>query len=72
MKHPTYAKCPHCGNTNTQLIQGNGERAKSPDLTLLCVARVQPDAWSFDEKPYPEDFDAAGLVPCGMQWEPNQ
>ena len=66
-------KCPHCGNSDPRLIQDNGERPSSPDLTLLCVARVPPEAWSFDHvKPSPSDFDAAGLVPCGMQWEPNQ
>jgi hypothetical protein len=67
-------KCPNCGNTNRNFIQNNGERPSSPDLTLLCVARVLPDDWSFgsSEKPLPEDYDAKGLVPCGMQWDPNQ
>ena len=66
------ARCPHCGNARSKYIQGNGESAKSPNLTLLCVARVAADAWSFDHvKPSPEDFDTAGLVPCGMQWDPN-
>jgi hypothetical protein len=66
-------RCPHCGNTNDKFIQDNGEPRTSPDLTLLCVARVPPAEWSFDhEKPLPEDHDAKGLVPCGMQWEPNQ
>lgn len=66
-------RCPHCGNADSKYIETNGEPARSPDLTLLCVARVAPDEWSFDHvAPLPEDFDAAGLVPCGMQWEPNQ
>lgn len=65
--------CPHCGNTDSKFIQTNGESMASPDLTLLCVARVSPDEWSFDHvKPLPEDHDANGLVPCGMQWDPNQ
>lgn len=72
MKIIKHAQCPHCGNYNDKLIQDNGERAASPDLTLLCIARVAPSEWSFDHvAPQPEDFDAAGLVPCGMQWEPN-
>ena len=66
-------KCPHCGNTNSKYIQDNGEPPRSPDLTLLCVARVKPGDWAFDHvKPRPEDLDAHGLVPCGMQWDPNQ
>ena len=64
--------CPHCGNRSERLIQDNGEPPTSPDLTLLCVARVAPDAWSFETAPLPEDHDANGLVPCGMQWEANQ
>jgi hypothetical protein len=64
-------KCPHCGNQDPKFIQDNGASPRSPDLTLLCVARVKPEVWSFDEKPLPEDFDAAGLVPCGAQWDPN-
>lgn len=64
--------CPHCGNRDPNFIQSNGERASSPDLTLLCVARVKPEAWSFDHvKPEPDQLDAEGLVPCGMQWSPN-
>lgn len=67
-------KCPHCGNTDCKYIETNGDPAKSPDLTLLCVARVAPDDWSFGRElpPLPEDYDADGRVPCGMQWEPNQ
>jgi len=66
-------RCPHCGNADRKLIETNGEPARSPDLTLLCVARVPPDAWSFDHvAPEPQDLDAAGLVPCGMQWDANQ
>lgn len=50
----------------------NGERDSSPNLTLLCVARVKSEDWSFDHvKPEPGDYDASGLVPCGMQWDPN-
>ncbi len=65
-------KCPHCGNTNPILLLNNGEEPASPDLTLLCVARVKPGEWSFDHvAPLPEDYDAANLVPCGMQWDPN-
>jgi hypothetical protein len=66
-------KCPHCGNTASKYIQNNGEHATSPDLTLLCVAPVPADEWSFDHiKPEPGDYDNSGLVPCGMQWDPNQ
>jgi hypothetical protein len=64
-------QCPHCGNTDQKHIQDNGEAPSSLDLTLLCVARVKPEEWSFDEKPLPQDYDARGLVPCGMQWDPN-
>lgn len=64
--------CPHCGNADQKLIQTNGERIASLDLTLLCVARVKPAEWSFDAKPEAEDHDTNGLVACGMQWEPNQ
>lgn len=64
-------KCPHCGNKDAKLIQSNGEQDSSPDLTLLCVARVKPAEWSFSDPPEPDMVDAAGLVPCGMQWEPN-
>ena len=66
------SKCPHCGNADRKYIQDNGEPAKSPDLTLLCDARVPPDEWSFDIKPEPQDIGADGLVPCGMQWDANQ
>jgi hypothetical protein len=66
-------RCPHCGNKNPKYIQNNGESATSPDLSMLCVARVKPEDWSFDHvKPDPNDYDANGLVPCGMQWDPNQ
>lgn len=64
-------RCPHCGNTDRKLLQDNGEPPMSPTLSLLCVARVRPEDWSFDTKPEPQDYDAAGLVPCGMQWDPN-
>lgn len=69
----TKPRCPHCGNTASKFIQDNGERPSSPDLTLLCVTRVAPDAWSFgiELPPLPEDYDTNGLVPCGMQWDPN-
>lgn len=66
-------RCPHCGNADGKYIETNGEPARSPDLTLLCVARVPAGEWSFDHvDPLPEDLDAQGRVPCGMQWEPNQ
>jgi hypothetical protein len=59
-------------NDRQYVVEGNGEPPSSPDLTLLCVARVKPSEWSFDHvAPFPEDHDAAGLVPCGMQWDPN-
>ena len=65
-------ECPHCGNTATKLLQDNGEKpSSSPDLTLLCVAPVRPEEWSFDTKPEPDMFDGSGNVPCGMQWDPN-
>jgi len=64
--------CPHCGNHDPRLLQDNGEEPSSPDLTLLCVARVKPAEWSFDHvKPTVEDIGADGLVPCGMQWDAN-
>jgi len=28
--------CPNCGNRSRRLIESNGERPSSPDLTLLC------------------------------------
>ncbi len=67
----TLYKCPHCDNTLPNLIEDNGERVASPDLTLLCIARV-----SLGQQAYPEDDNQAdvgsdGLVICGMQWEPN-
>ena len=67
-------KCPHCGNTDRKFIQDNGESGLSSDLTLLCVARVPAAEWSFGTElpPLPEDYDAQGLVPCGMQWDPHQ
>lgn len=65
-------RCPHCGNTDASTIQDNGDRPTSLDLTLLCVARVKPDEWSFDQTPDPDMIGADGLVPCGMQWEPNR
>lgn len=66
--------CPHCGNSNSKFIQNNGEGPSSPDLTLLCVARVLPADWSFGVElpPLSDDYDSQGLVPCGMQWDPNQ
>jgi hypothetical protein len=64
-------KCPHCGNTDQKLLQDNGERPSSPDLTLLCVARVKPSEWSFDIAPSADFHGADGLVPCGMQWDAN-
>ena len=68
----TCPRCPHCGNFDQGLIQSNGEPATSPDLTLLCVARVVPAAWSFDHAhPAPDQIGPDGRVACGMQWEPN-
>lgn len=64
-------RCPHCGNRDEKYIQSNGERATSPDLTLLCIARVKPEEWSFTDPPEADQIGADGLVPCGMQWEPN-
>jgi len=53
--------CPHCGNRNPALIQDNGERSTSPDLTLLCVKPCLPGQSSF--------LDDSTI--CGCQWEPN-
>jgi len=64
-------QCPHCGNVDRKYLQDNGQLPTSPDLSMLCVARVRPEDWSFDAKPDPQDYDANGLVPCGMQWDPN-
>jgi hypothetical protein len=65
-------RCPHCGNIDSKYIEDNGESANSPDLTLLCTRPVEPEDWSFAEKPADDFFDDDGRVPCGMQWEPNQ
>jgi len=65
-------QCPHCGNRDPRFIQSNGEPDASPALSLLCVARVAPDEWSFDTRPHAADYDDAGKVPCGMQWDPNE
>ncbi len=67
-------KCPHCGNRNPKFLQDNGEDWSSPGLSMLCVSRVKPEDWSFADgaKPAKEDYDVNGLVPCGMQWDPNQ
>jgi len=61
--------CPHCGNTNRDLMEDNGLKATSWDLTLLCVAPVKDG--EYDSFEYTKgDADFTGL--CGMQWEPNQ
>lgn len=65
-------RCPHCGNTDSRFIQDNGDSPRSPDLTLLCVARVKPADWSFVEMPEPDQIGDDGLTACGMQWEPNR
>lgn len=65
--------CPHCGNRAKALMEMNTPRESDPDLTLLCVARVPPEDGSFDvEDYYPDQYDADGKVPCGMQWDPNE
>lgn len=65
-------RCPHCGNTSRETIQSNGEPRTSPDLTLLCVARVAPSEWSFDHvRPEADEIGPDGLVACGMQWGPS-
>jgi hypothetical protein len=65
-------RCPHCGNTDRAFIEDNGEPPTSRDLTLLCLARVKPEAWSFDHRePAAEDIGPDGLVACGMQWDAN-
>lgn len=72
-----YRQCPHCGNTDPAFLQSNlepeGIHSRSRDLTILCVARVKPNEWSFDHvEPGPDDIGPDGLVACGMQWDPNQ
>jgi hypothetical protein len=62
-------KCPWCGNTNRGLMQDNGQRPNSPDLTLLCVAPMAAEltvhgAIFWDEFPDKEPT-------CGEQWDPN-
>lgn len=69
-------RCPHCGNTDTNLMQSNlgrehGVTSRHPDLTILCVARVPPDASSFAPL-FTPSVGADGMVECGMQWDPNQ
>jgi hypothetical protein len=32
--------CPHCGNTDSKHIQGNGEQPSSPDLTRYLAYAV--------------------------------
>lgn len=60
--------CPHCGNTDPAFIEDNGESASSPDLTLLCIARVDP----YSHNQYDvATVGADGLTACGTQWEPN-
>ena len=61
------AKCPHCGNRDPKLIEDNGERPSSPDLTLLCVAPIAPEDSTFDWLPLNQR-----PATCGMQWDPNQ
>lgn len=70
--------CPHCGNTNAELMQSNlepehGVFSRHRDLTLLCIAKVRPEEWSFDHvAPSGDEIGVDGLVPCGMQWDPNE
>ena len=62
------ATCPHCGNSNPDLLQDNGCSPTDPDLTLLCVKPCTPEESSLD------DFDRADPTDrekCYMQWEPN-
>jgi hypothetical protein len=62
--------CPHCGNADPAKVEDNGCSTTSPDLTLLCVARVAPkDAAHFD--PDLTEVAPDGTVACGMQWDPN-
>ena len=66
-----HAKCPHCGNTNPELIETNGCEPNDPDFTLLCIARMKPGEEAladFEPRSQPGDD---GLVACGMQWEPR-
>lgn len=67
----TKPRCPHCGNQSPKLIQDNGEKPTSPDLTLLCMASVAPKDWAFTEEPDADQIGEDGKVPCGMQWDPN-
>lgn len=61
--------CPHCGNRNPSLIETNGERATSPDYTLLCTARVPLGESSLLRED--EEVGEDRLTICAMQWEPN-
>ena len=65
-------RCPNCGNNDESTIHGNGASEHSLDLTLLCVARVQPTdrSWTHVE-PEADQIDESGKVECGMQWSPN-
>ena len=64
-------RCPHCGNSRPSLIENNGCRVNSPDLTLLCIARVRHGDEATDPHHPAVEVDDDGLVLCGMQWEPN-
>lgn len=71
MAKKSRTRCDHCGNTNIRLIESNGEPDDSPDLTLLCIARVRPTDWAFVEQPQADEIGQDGLVACGHQWDPN-
>jgi hypothetical protein len=71
-------KCPNCGNTSWQFIEtneppGNKRRLEEdPDLTLLCIAPVEPGNEASADHPNWDELkeDFGGI--CGMQWNPNQ
>lgn len=68
---PRVTLCPHCGSRDQAVRQDNGLPPTDPDYTLLCLARVPQGQDSFDGRDLDAEVDAQGMVPCGMQWTPN-
>ena len=65
-------KCPHCGNTDRNLMEDNGASDRAVDLALICTVRVKLGDDSFDGKANPPlEVGPDGLVICGMLWSPN-
>jgi len=70
-KKTTVYRCPWCGNRKPSLIENNGLKVTDPELTLLCLARINPENSSFPPlHVVREPRDSDGLVECGYQWNP--